>query len=119
MSGYTDQRGNPITFDDLVVQVTEAVLANVIVLEEAGVPQGDIKMVVGRDGGTVVGGGAIFQTPLERPLSQEQGKALFDAFSALYSRYRQGHVDAGQLDRIRERHNVGSKVETVRQSLEP
>ena len=118
MSGYTDQRGNPITFDELVAQVSEAVLANVIVLEEAGVPQRDIKMVVGRDGGTVVVGGAMFQTPLERQLSQEQGKALFEAFSELYARYRQGNVEAGQLDRIRERNNIDSKVETVRQSLE-
>ena len=118
MSGYTDQSGNPVTFDELVTQVSESVLANVIALELAGVPRDEIKMVVGRDGGTVIGAGAMFQTPLVTPLSTEQGKVLYDEFAQLFTDYRQGSLDAEQLAQIRGRNNVDNKIDAIRQSLE-
>lgn len=117
MSGHTDQRGNPVSFNELVTQISESVLANVIALELAGVPRDEIKMVVGHDGGTVIGAGAMFQTPLVTPLSQEQGKVLRNEFSTLFLQYRRGALGADRLAQIRNRNNVDNKIDIIRQSL--
>jgi hypothetical protein len=84
---FEDQRGNPLTETQLFASLSEAILANVIACESSGIPREHIKMIVGRDGGTIIGDGMVFQTPVTQPLTEEQGRRLFEAFARLYAEY--------------------------------
>jgi len=63
ISKYTDQAGNPVSREQMFRMVSESMLANVIAFEEAGVSLKELKQAVGRDGGTIIGRGVVFQTP--------------------------------------------------------
>ncbi len=53
----------------MLTMVSESMLANVIAFEKAGVPLRELKQAVERDGGTIIGRGVMFQTPIEQHLS--------------------------------------------------
>ena len=105
--GY-DHRGGYVRY---------AARANVIAFEEAGVPRHELTQAVGRDGGTVIGRGMVLQTPIERHLSEEDGKVLFSTYSKLIGDYNVGQLDSGRVNQIKERNNVSAKVGVIRQNL--
>ncbi len=114
MSGHKDQRGNPITLDKLIEEVCEAVLTNIMALEAEGVSRERMKIIVGEDGGTVLVGEFLFQTPIEKKLSKADGLRLFDAFKGLLKKYDEGSLDEGCIKEIREKHNFPHKREVIR-----
>lgn len=80
--------------------VSKSTLANVIAFKEAGVPPKDLKQVVGREGGTIVGRGVVFQTPIEERLSEYDTRELILRYSNLVSEYSKGRLDRGLLDDV-------------------
>ncbi len=117
MSTFSDQRGKPLSETAFFQQLSEAILANVIALYEGGVSPDDVRLVVGADGGTVVGGGAVFQTPVAQRLTEDHAQRLYRAVGDLLTAYDAGRVPAAMLAEIRARHNVERKVEAVRAAL--
>jgi len=97
--------------------ISESMLANVMAFEEVGVPQQELTQTVGRDGGIVVGRGVVLQTPIERHLSEEDGKLLFRTYSKLIGDYNVGRLNSGRVNQIKERNNVSTKVGVIRQNL--
>jgi hypothetical protein len=114
MSNHKDQRGNPITVDKLIEEVCEAVLANVMALEVNGVSRERMKIIVGEDGGTVLVGEFLFQTPIEKKLSKADGLRLFEAFRELLKKYDEGNIDKGRIMEIQEKNNFTHKREVIR-----
>jgi hypothetical protein len=94
--------------------VCESILANVIAFEEAGVPQQELTQAVGRDGGTVIGRGVVLQTPIERYLTEQDGKLLFRTYSKLIGDYNVGRLGSERVNHIKERNNVSTKVDVIR-----
>jgi hypothetical protein len=117
ISGYTDQAGNPVNREHMFRLVCESMLANVIAFEEAGVPRQELKQAVGRDGGTIIGRGIVFQTPIERRLSEEDGEFLVQTYSKLIGDYNAGWLSSERIDRIKEHNNVRAKVGMIRRNL--
>ena len=113
-SSFGDQQGNPLTQDELFERLSESILANVIACELAGIPRGNIKMVVGQDGGTVMGDGMVFQTPVTQRLTDEHGRQLFNAFARINADYEAGRIPEEKLEEIRERNNVANKIQAIR-----
>jgi len=111
---FGDQQGNPVTLDELFESLGEAILANVIACEMAGIDRGNIRMVVGQDGGTVIGDGMVFQTPVTQRLSDEHGRQLFSTFARINGDYEAGRIPEEKLEEIRERHNVAHKIQAIR-----
>ena len=92
-------------------------LANVIAFEEAGVPWQDLKQIVGRDGGTIIGRGVVFQRPIAQRLSEEDGELLFRVYSELAADYNAGRLDAERIDRVKQQNNVRAKAGMIRSNL--
>jgi len=117
MSEWTDQHGKPVTFDQMLDQIAESILANLIAFDRAGIPRGQIQQIIGREGGGLIGGGAMFQTPVLRPLTQEQGKQLFDVYRRLLEAYDRGEIPEAVIADITERNNTANKTELIRKQL--
>jgi len=117
MSDWTDQKGNPVTFEQMLDQIAETILANLLAFDLAKIPRGSIQQVIGREGGLLVGGGAMFQTPVSQPLTQEQGKELFDVYGRLLSAYDRGEIAESVVADIMARNNTLKKVELIRSQL--
>lgn len=117
MSDYADQRGNPVSRDEFFTMLCESILANVIAFDEAGVPRRELKQIVGPDGGTIIGRGMIFQTPVEERLSDEDGRLLFETYRELVSNYDAGRLGSDRVDGIKERNNVPRKANVIRGTL--
>ncbi len=111
---FGDQAGNPILAEQFFESMSEAILANVIACESAGILPDNIKMIVGRDGGTVVGDGMVFETPVTVRLSEENGRRLFGAFARLYGAYAAKRIPPARLEQIRAAHNVAHKQQAIR-----
>jgi len=90
MRSVTDQQGNVIPWSVFLDRLAEAILANVIALEQAGVPQDEVRIMVGQDGVTVKAGKAVLQTPIESRLTDEEGRELVDVFARLDKQHRSG-----------------------------
>jgi hypothetical protein len=118
MSNFSDQRGNPINKEELFNLLSESILANLMAFDEAGISRKEVKMIVGPDGGTIIGGGAMFQTPVTKKLSDEDGRQLFDKYAGLLKQYDAGLLSAERISNIRSRNNVDKKVSVIRQSLQ-
>ena len=118
MSNWKDQGGNPITFEQLVDQVSESILANLIALDRAGVKRGEVQQIIGKDGGTLVAKAGMFQTPLVPPLSQEQGRALFEAYRDLLGAYDRGEIAEAVVADLVQRNNVERKTQMILQKME-
>lgn len=116
MGDYKDQHKNVISKDELFTQLSEAILANLMVFDAAGISRKEVTTIVGADGGTIIGGEATFQTPVTRTLSKEDGKRLFETYADLLRRYDEGLLSADKIKNIRERHNFDRKVAAMRQS---
>jgi predicted N-formylglutamate amidohydrolase len=117
ISDYTDQAGNPTSRDQMIRLISETILSNVIAFEEAGVSRQELKQAVGRDGGTIIGRGIVLRTPIERRLSEEDGKLLFECYSRLIDDYNVGRLAPERINRLKERNNVSSKVGMIHESL--
>ena len=116
MSDFHDQQGKSIDKDELFTLMSESILANLIALDEAGIKRKDVTTVVGQDGGTVIGGGAMFQTPVTKRLSDEDGHELFNKYAELQKQYDAGLLPKERVKDLRIRNNVSKKVEAIRQS---
>jgi len=114
---WTDQNGKPVTFDQFIDQLAESILANLIAFDRAGIPRGDVEQIIGKDGGTLLGGGAMFQTPVEQTMSDDQGRALFDAYGALLEAYDRGEIAESVIADITERNNTERKVDMLHKHL--
>ena len=92
MKSHTDQQGKRISPDDLMVRVSEAILTHIMALEASGVSRDKMRIIVGEDGGTVVAGEFLFQTPIEKKLSKAEGVRLFEVFKQLLAEYDEGKL---------------------------
>jgi hypothetical protein len=92
-------------------------LANAIAFEEAGVSREDLKQAVGRDGGTIIGRGIVFQAPIERRLSEEDGELFFKSYGRLIGDYNAGRLDPERVNHLKQQNDVSSKVDLIRRSL--
>jgi len=97
--------------------MAEAILANVIALEQAGVPQDEIRIMVGQDGVTVKAGKAILQTPIESRLTDEEGRELVDMVERLDKQLRSGAIPPERIKRICEENAVAMKTEAITKQL--
>lgn len=114
---YTDQQGVAVPWEAFLGQLSESILANLIAFHRAGIKRDDIKIIVGRDGGTVIGGGAMFQTPVERKLSEEDGKELFAHFRFILMKWEKGEIPDDRIEQICAKNRVDHKVTVIRGSL--
>ncbi len=96
---------------------SESMLANVIAFEEAGVPLKELKQAVGRDGGTIVGRGVVFRTPIQEHLSEDDARQLIERYSKLVGEYSKGQLDRDLINNAKLRNNVPSKVGMIRSNL--
>ena len=110
---WTDQHGKPVTFDQFVDQLAESILANLIAFDRAGIPRSDVEQIIGKDGGTLIGGGAMFQTPVETTMSDEEGRALFDSYKALLEAYDRGEIAESVIADLTDRNNTQRKVDML------
>jgi hypothetical protein len=97
--------------------VSESMLANVIAFEEAGVPLTELKQAVGRDGGTIIGRGVVFQTPIEERLSEDDARQLIERYSKLVGDYSKGQLDRDLINNIKLRNDVSSKVALISRTV--
>ena len=116
MSGFTDQRGQPLSPDQFFIHMGEAILANYVALRDSGAPRDAIKIVVGRDGGTVTDGEALFQTPVTAQLNDADSRKLLNAVGNLIRDFDAGAIPVRRLDAIKGRHNVVNKIRSILQS---
>ena len=114
MKGYSDQRSNRVSRNEFFTMLSESILANVIAFDEAGVPRRELKQMVGPDGGTIIGRGMIFQTPVEERLSDKDGRLLFETYRELVGVYDAGRLDSDHVDRIKKRNDVPRKANVIR-----
>ena len=117
ISDYTDQSGNPVSREQMFKMVSENMLANVIAFEAAGVPLKELKQAVGRDGETVIGRGAVLQTPIAQRFSERDTTLLLETYSKFVGHYNAGWLDQQRIDNIKARNNFSAKVRTIRESL--
>ncbi len=117
INDYTDQAGNPVSRDQMFRMICESMLANVIAFEEAGVPLQELKQAVGRDGGMIIGRGVVFQTPMERHLSEEDARLLIERYSKLLGDYNAGRLDRDRISNIKLRNNVSTKISMIHSNL--
>jgi len=59
----------------------------------------------------------MFQTPVSSPLTQDQGKQLFDAYAHLLEAYDRGQIADSVIADLMERNNTLKKVEIIRSQL--
>jgi len=114
---WFDQRGNPVTFDQFVDMLAESILANLIAFDRAGIRRGEIQQIIGIDGGTLIGGGAMLQTPVTQSMTEEQGRALFDSYKRLLESYDRGEIAESVVADITARNNTDKKTEMLRNNL--
>lgn len=96
---------------------SESMLANVIAFEKAGVPLKELKQAVGRDGGTIVGRGVVFQTPIQQRLSEDDARQLIERYSKLVGQYSKGQLDRDLINNVKLRNGVSSKVGMIKRTL--
>jgi hypothetical protein len=116
MNNRTDQRGNPVTFDQFIDQISESILANLIAFDRAGISRNDIDQIIGRDGGTLIGGGAMFQTPVNAPLTEAQGRQLFEGIRSSLKPMIAERFPS-QLSLITARNNTAKKTELIKKQV--
>jgi hypothetical protein len=92
-------------------------LASVTAVEGTGVSLKELKQAVGRDGGTIIGRGVVFQTPIQERLSEDDARQLIERYSKLVNDYSKGQLDRGLINNIKLRNNVSTKVGIIRNSL--
>lgn len=102
---------------ELMRLISEAILANVLAFDEAGVLREDMKIIVGVDGGTVMGKGLLFQTPVTHTLSEVEGRLLFETFGALLENYDEGRLGQDRIVALRGANRTTAKIESIRNSL--
>ncbi len=117
IGGYTDQAGNPVSREHMFRLFSESMLANVIAFEEAGVPLKELKQAVGSDGGTIVGRGVVFRTPIQERLTEDDAKRLIERYSTLVGEYSKGQLNRDLINNLKLRNNVSSKIVMIRGSL--
>ncbi len=114
---FTDQNGKVVTWQEFICQISESILANLIACHRAGLKPDDIRIVVGKDGGTIIGGGVVFQTPVAHPLTEDEGKDLFAYFKALLRQYEKNELPESLVSSLCEKNRVEHKIESIRKSI--
>jgi len=71
---------------------------------------------MGRDGGTIIEQGAVFQTPIEERLSEDDARQLIERYSKLVGDYSKGQLDRDLIDNVKLRNGVPSKIGMIRSS---
>lgn len=117
MKEWRDQKGKVVTFDQFIDLIAQAILDNLIAFDRAGIARNEIDQIIGRDGGTLIGGGAMLQTPLIEPMTEDQGRKLFDAYASLLNSYDRGEIPESIINEITEAGNTVKKVEMIKRSL--
>lgn len=97
--------------------ISENMFANAIAFQEAGVPLKELKQAVGRDGGTIVGRGMVFQTPIHEHLSEDDARQLIERYSRLVGDYSKGQLDRDLINNIKFRNDVSSKIGLIHVNL--
>jgi hypothetical protein len=97
--------------------ISESMLANVIAFEEAGVPLKELKQAVGRDGGTIIGRGVVFRTPIAERLSEDDARQLIERYSELVGAYSNGLLERNRINDIKLKNNVSAKSRIIRGNL--
>ena len=95
----------------------ESMLANVIAFEGAGVPLGELTQAVGHDGGTIIGRGVVFQTPIQEQLSDADAALLAERYSKLVGDYSKGQLGRDLIDNVKLRNDVSSKIALISKTL--
>ena len=117
IDSYTDQVGNPVSRDQMFRMVSESMLANVIAFEEAGIPLKELNQAVGRDGGTIMGRGVVFQTPIQERPSEADARQLIERYSKLVGAYSKGQLDRDLINNVKLRNDVSFKIGMIRSNL--
>jgi|SRR5579862_6900412 len=117
MKPWKDQQGNVVTFERFIELLSEAILGNLMAFDLAGVPRFQVKQIIGPDGGTLVGAGALFQTPADPPMTDEQGRALLQRYKEVLADYDAGRLSDAKLAEIRERNRTLHKVEVIQKHI--
>jgi hypothetical protein len=114
---WFDQHGNSVTFDQFVDMLSESILANLIAFDRAGIRRGGVEQIIGKDGGTLIGAGAMLQTPVQETMTDEQGRALFDSYKKLLEAYDRGEIAQSVVADITSRNNTDNKTQMLRNHL--
>ena len=101
----------------MFTMISESMLANVIAFEDAGVSLRELQQAVGRDGGTIIGRGVVFHTPIQKHLSEEDARQLIERYSKLVGEYSEGQLDRDLINNVKLRNDVASKVGVIRGNL--
>lgn len=117
MKPWFDQKGNLVTFDQFVDMLAEAILANLIAFDRAGIRRGEVQQIIGPDGGTLIGGGALLQTPVENRMTDEEGHALLESYKKLLGAYDRGEIAESILAEIANRNKTENKAEMLRKHI--
>lgn len=117
MKSWFDQQGNAVTFHQFLDMIAESILANLIAFDRAGVRRSEVQQIIGADGGTLIGAGAMFQTPVGTKMSVEEGRALFDTYRKLLEAYDRGEIAESVITSITSRNNTNRKVDMLREKL--
>ena len=117
MKPWYDQHGNLVTFDQFVDMISESILANLIAFDRAGIPRGEVQQIIGKDGGTLIGGGAMLQTPVQETMTDDQGRALFASYKKLLEAYDRREIAESVIADITSRNNTDKKTEMLRKNL--
>ena len=76
--------------------ISESIARKLIAFEEAEVPLKELEQAVGRDEGTIIiSWGVVFQTPVQKRLSEGDARELVER----YSKKLVGDYSKGQLER--------------------
>ncbi|HWD40384.1 MAG TPA: hypothetical protein VG944_16160 [Fimbriimonas sp.] len=117
MKPWYDQHGHQVTFEQFIDKISESILANLIAFDRAGVRRGEVQQIIGKDGGTLIGAGAMLQTPVQETMTDEQGRALFDSYKKLLEAYDRGEIAQSVIADITSRNNTDKKTEMLRSNL--
>jgi hypothetical protein len=63
MAGYKDQHGRSISLDELIRQMSESILANLMVFELSGISRDKLKIIVGVTAARSSAGVLCFRRP--------------------------------------------------------
>ena len=113
---FRDQQGRPLDHDAFIRAVAEAVLVDIMVINEIAGAAPDIAIAVEPEGVTVAGGGAVFLVPCERPLDPETGNRIKAATAALADDWFENRLDPDDVARLRFRHDADQKLAAFRKA---
>ena len=64
-----------------------------------------------------MGRGVVFQTPIEKRLSEDYAKQLIERYSKLVGDYSKGQLDRDLINNVKLRNDVSFKIGVIRSKL--